>query len=903
VLAVSVLALILFTAVPVQQAAAQTNYTEKLNAYVAGNSALWYFTFGGVNGSSKLSALESAPGLTAYNLTMIKTTSWQSDFQVFGPQGYGLLPVPFIPSEGMFLTVASDSFADASAAAKAAEPYLLTSFASYSNGTGTYTFYSPLSFDQLASATLLRLLPTGEGGFVNAISRSSLESTNSPFVILEGVKSSGAVTHNLIVGSISPSAIDSTGRPTVLSYFGSTVTALTASSHSSSSVIQLKFLDGVVRSTDTATVSSDNARFTGSYTLNLAQGKRVSKFNATVVEMPAPLLATRAVNVGVLHTNDIVAVTLTLRNLATAQTITSVSFSDNWWNKTGVFKFLSGDDTAPTTGIAAGASVTPVYRLQYTGTSTGSVTIPASVVKYSYSVGGFAFNATARLNPIRLSLGTDEPVLVTTVAPVGGVGKSVGAQQSLNVTVINVGTLPASSVLVAGQSIPGLAARSGTSQVTLTVSAPGLTTANLTKGFSTTYQDPAGTALNSTSNYMPLVFSHSSLKMGSPSLTVAISLATLASGGTNLTLSFAVSNLGPVNVTSFRATATMPAGLGCGKVSGKSAATTGVTCSGGALSINYPVVNASSTLISYMEYNLATPANFLMGPVKFTGMTAGYSVAGRSNAASIPAGLIVSKQFSPTQLFGGMKASVVVKAINSGPLTAYNATVTTSPDSFDSLSGAASLTSGPSSIGSGGNVTFSYGVTTSQSYGNLSATQASAAFFFGGESFSVSGVVPRVNIYAPLSVSISTTPTTPEEGRNFTMTIKITNPTGVDVSNVIFTLPVPSGLGLSRLQGATVAGGVLTFSPGTVAAHGSATATATAVASSGITVPFDRATLTFQYAGATINGILPSKGGIAIAEDVTTRYIIPTAFILLAVFGVAYYVRWKARPTAPASQQ
>ncbi len=895
------LALILLSAVPVQEAAAQTTYSEKLNVFVAGNSALWYFTFGGINGSSRLSALESTPGLAWYNVTMVKTTSWQSDFQLFGSGGYGLFPAPFIPSQGLFLTVGSDSYADASAAAKALGPYLLTDFASYANGTASYTFYSSLSFNELASATLMRLLPTGEGGFVDAVSTIGLESTAAPFVILEGQKSSAGFDHSMVVGSISGSALDASGGPSVLGYFGTTASALQASSHASSSVIQLKFLDGVVKTSDSATVVNDNLHFTGSYTLALAAGKKVAKFNATVVESPAPLLATRTVDVGVLHTNDNIAVTLSLRNLAASGAITRLSFSDNWWNGTGVFKFLSGNYTAPKTGISPGGSVTPVYRLQYTGTATGSMTIPASVVRYSYSVGGVTFNATAVLNPIRLSLGADDAIVVTTVSPVGGLGKPVGTQQNLNVTVTNIGTLPASSVTVAGHSISGLAARSGTATVTVTQSAASLLGVNATKSYLTTYQDPAGTSLNSTSNVLLLVFSHSAMNVGSPAATVSASLATLPNHQTNLTLSLVTSNIGRANVTSFKASASLPPGLGCGTIRGKGPSVKGLSCAGGVLTIDYPVINASSALAAYMMYNLTSPVNYLMGVFRFNGVSSGFNVSGTSNAVAIPAGVVVTKQFSPAQLFGGMKASVVVSAVNSGPMDVYNVTVGTSQDPFDTQSGSSALSKSSSTVASGGNVTFTYEVSAAQVSGNLTGTVATAGFFFGGASSSVVGAAPRVQVYQPLGVSISTSPATPQEGRNFTITIKITNPTAVSVSNVQFILPVPSGLGLSRLQGAQLSSGSLTFSPGTLAAHSSATATASAVASSGITIPFDKAKLTFEYAGATINGIVPSKSGIAIAEDVTTRYIIPTVFILLAVLGVAFYVRWKSGPSAPAS--
>ncbi len=907
VLAVTVVALMMLSALPAQPVLAASAFTEKLNVFVAGSSALWYFTFGGINGSSKLTALESSPGLSWYNITAIKTGSWQSDFQVFGPRGYNLLPVPFVPSQGLFLAVGSDTFADASAAASALGSYLLTSFTSLSNGTGTYSFYSPVSFTNLMPTTLLKLLPSSAGGFSKAIT-SALESTDSPFVVLEGRNTFPGFSHSLVVGSIATPALDSTGKPSLLSYFGSSMSSLVASNKSSSSVIQMRFLDGVVKSTDTAVVRNDNAQFSGSYTLSLAPGKKVTKINATVVELPVPLLATRTVDKGVLQTNDDLAVTITLRNLATAATVTSIRFSDNWWNSTGSFTFLGGNYSAPKTGIAAGGSVTPVYRLQYTGTTPGNVTIPGSVVRYTYSVGGQSFNATAVLNPIRLSLGADDAVLVTTVQPSGGLGKSVGAQQSLNVTVTNVGTQPASSVVVAGHSISGLAAKTGSSPggsatVTLTTSAAGLTQANSTASYAATYLDSSGHRLNATSNVASIVFSHASMKLGFVGLDVESQISTLSNRVANLTLSFATSNLGTTNVTSFRAVVALPAGIGCGSVSGNEVGTTGVSCSGGKLTIAYPLLNASSTLNAYVKYNLTEGSNFYLPPFSFSSIQAGENVTGMSNPVAVPAGIVVSKGFTPAQLFGGMGSNVAVEAANVGGLKVYNASVATTIDSFDALSGASTLTRSAQSIAAGGNLSLTYGVTASQVFGNLTGSVATANFYFGATSFTVQSVGPTVQIYQPLGVSIYAIPSTPTEGKNFTIGVQVTNPSGVSVSNVLFTLPVPSGLGLSRLQNASVSGGVLTFSIGTLAAHSSATATASAVASSGITIPFAKAALTFQYAGTTISGILPTKSGIAIGEDVTTRYVIPTALVLLVLLAVAFYVRRQASPNAPASQK
>jgi hypothetical protein len=882
------------SAIPVQQAVAASSYTEKLNVYLAGPDALWYFTFGGLNGSSKLSSLESTPGLSWYNITAIETTGWSSDFQVFGPSGYNLLPVPFIPSQGLFLSLGSDSFSDAAMAASALDTYLFTSFRSYSNGTGTYVFYSPISFDDLVPATLLRFVPSTEGGFAAALTSSSFLSLASPFIVVEGVKSSSGFTHTVVAGSISANALSS-NEPNLLSYFGSSVSSLSAASQSSSSVVQVRFLDGVIRSTDSATVTNNNANFTSSYTLTLAPGKTLSKINATVVQQPAPLLATRAVDVGVLKTGGNLSVTLSFRDLSPADPVTDLTYADNWWNTAGPFKLVGGNDSISATTLSPGGSVTPVYRVEYTGTASGSVVIPASVVRYQYSVNGVPFNATAILNPIRLSLGVDDAVVYATISPSGTFEKSVGSAQGLNITVTNVGTLPASSVVVAGHSIPGLAAKSGSATVSVSQSAVGLLGINDTTSYPVTYQDPAGSLLNATTNVLSDIFSHTSMNVGYTVLEVGAAVASLANLETNLTLAFSSSNIGPANVTSFTATGALPQGLGCGEVSGK-----GLTCTGNTVTISYPLMNATSSYSAYMMYNLTSPLNYIFGPLSFNGETSGMTAAGMSNPVSVPAGIVVAKQFTPSELFAGMNSTITLAATNAGPLPAYNATLSSTVDNFDTVQASATLSKSLGSVAPGGNVTLSYGVTMLNVTGAQTATTASASFYFGGTPFSIQGPAPKVSVYQPLGVTISTTPTTPEEGKNFTITIEITNPTAVPVSNVVFTLPVPSGLSLSGLVNAQISKGVLTVSAGTLAANGNLTATAVGVASSGISVPFTNAKLTFSYSGVTVNGNVPKSSAIGIGEDVFTRYIIPTGFILIAVFAAAFYVRRKAA-TAPAS--
>jgi hypothetical protein len=897
-LAVLALSLLLAAAIPVQQASAQSAYTEKLNVFIAGGNSLWYFTFTGVNGSSRLSGLESTPGLSWYNITAVRTTGWSSDFQAFGPNGYNVFPVSSPPGEGALLTVGSDSYADASAAAAKVGAWLLTQFISSGNGSGTYSFYAPLTFSTIAPKTLLTLLPTGEGGFTNAIVPSSFDTTQSPLVILEGTKASSGFQHTLVVGSISATALDGSFRPNVLDIYGTTITSLQASNHSSSSVLQIRVLDGLIKSSDRATIMNDTTAFDSSYTLSLAPAQKITQLNATVLQQPAPLLAYRTVSRGILHTGQKLQVTVTLTNLSPTLAYTNITFADNWWNSTEDFT-LQGAKNSTTfpAKIPADQSATPVYDLEYTGTASGTVTIPASVLDYYYQLGTSIFKGETVLNPITLYLGKGGPVVYSYVVPQGGFSKTVGQPQTLQVDAVNIGNQSASSVVVAGQSISGLAANT-TARITVTQAAASIAQRNYTQAYTTSYQDLEGDHLTSETNVLSVVFSHSSMNLGLATLELTETSAPYKSGtGTNLTLAFVASNLGNANVTSFSSQLALPKGLTCGTIKGN-----GTTCSAGMISINHPTITSQKSLDSFVMFNVTAPENFIIAPVPFHATTSGFQVQGTSNPLGIPTGFSVDKAFSPSALFGGMSSTVSLVSANGGPYTIYNVTFGSTVDSFDSLSSTVVTSKTASAIAPGSNSTLTYLAVALPSQGNFSSTTSTASFYFGGVVYTMSFPGPTVSIYQPLTVTITTSPAATTEGKPFTMSILISNPSGVPVSNVLYTLPIPPGLTLTQLQGMSIVGKNITVQAATLAAHGSLNASATAEAGSGITVPFAGSTLTFNYGGVTVSGSVPS-GGIAIGENVTTRYVLPIALVVLVLLAAVYYIRKISVPSVPTSRQ
>jgi hypothetical protein len=716
-------------------------------------------------------------------------------------------------------------------------------------------------------------------------------------VTLNGVKSSTGFAHALIVGSMTNKGLDAQKRPNFLAYFGSGVTLLRASNASSSSIIQVRVLDGILKTKDSALVTDSTSPYSGSYVLTLGAGKAVKTLNATILQQPVQLLAYRTIESGVVRTGANITVTVTLTVLTQAGQARAINFTDDWWKASGAFKLVRGNATFPSI-IPGGATVYPVYVLQYIGSTPGRVTMPPSVIRYSFPIGNSTFEGQTALNPVPLSLGTDDAVVVAYATPSGGIAKQVGATQNMTVVAKNVGTVAANSVTVAGKQVPGLADHGGQVSVNASLTAQGFLGFNQTRTYSVAYTNGNGVSYNSTTNLVQGIFSHTSMKVGFPSLVITESLVPKQNGIVNLTLSLTTSNTGTAGISMFMARGSLPNGLACGVVNG-----TGISCSAGVVSLNYTSLAASASNRAYLRFNLTSPSNFLLEPFSYQTVSSGINLTGWSGAVGIPAGLALAKSFSPAQLFAGMASTVSIVATNSGPLTIYNATISSGADSFDTLSSSADTTKTVNAITPGGTVSLTYGVTASSATnGGIQSSAILARFFFQGTSFTISGQGPKVSIYAPLGASITTSPTLPTEGKDFVIRVSITNPSAVPVSSVLFALPIPPGLSLSQLQNASVSGGVLTVAFSSMPAHQTLNATALGVANSGLAVPIDGATFTFNYAGVSVKGRLVGQG-IAIGEDVTTRYLLPTGIVLLALLAAAFYVRRKAFTTVPASQK
>ena len=881
----------------VQPTSASTPFTETFTGYVSGSNALWWLSFNGINATSSLAAAEASPGLLWYNLSAIRTTTWVQDFQLFGPGGYNLLPVPFIPTEGLFITVGAANYQDAATAARAFGIFMVTSFTSFSNGTGSYTFYSPLSFTPVIASTMLRLLPTKLSGFATAISRSIFPTLLSPMVTLGGVKAESGFARTLALGSITSKSLSTTNKPNFLAYFGGSDVSINASKSSALSVIHFKFLDGIAKTKDSAaTVVVNQAQYSSEYTLVLSPGKKISGVNITVSQVPQPLIANRVIDAGTISTGQNVSISVSLFNPSNTTALKNVTVNDNWWVGKG-FRLVSGNASISVSSLSATATVSPTYVLQYIGNESKLLTVPRAVVKYAYIVGGtsgVSFPGHAVINPIQLSLGMQSPVLFAYATPVKGATPITGEAQTVRVWVSNVGSQTASAVQVSGQTVSGIIPN-GKAFFDVPLKAPTLISGNATTSFSVTYKNLLGTTLNASTNFIPIVFSHASMSIGYVTLTMSTTVSQLKnSSGTKVSLAYSATNAGAVNATVTSTAGMLPSGVQCG-ASGSTYA-----CSAGTFTLNLGTLVPRKVTKTIVNYTLPHASDVIFPPVALAWTTSGFNLTGSSDAVAVPAGLSVTKSYSINQLFPQVSTSPAVHATNAGPLHVYNITMSTPTDVFAKLVGSGSQSKSRVDLGPGESYGFNFTESANGVKGNFTSETVSSTFFFAGRSFSQSWPGPRVTVYDKPTAAVIASPLKPQEGRPFSLAITLSNPGGVPISQVEFVLPIPIGVTVTPGDGTTVSSGSLHVSVPILAPHAAITANATAVSQSGVAIPFDGATLKFVYGGSNPNGAVSGQG-IIVGENVTSRYLIPTALMFVVLLGVSLFVRRMARPTAPSS--
>jgi len=437
--------------------APKSPYSERLDIYTAGSSGYSLVSLSPVNASKpSIVAAESVAGVSAYQLTAIKTASATPGSELFWVDGYNVLKLPFVPTNGVFLNVTASSKEAAQSAATSFDSFLGTNLVQISSSGNNYTFFGPADFT-VAGETIFTSVPGAlEKGLASTTSGSTLATTPTPTAILTGVRSGSAFTHTVTFGSTQSSVVSANGSVSLAKALNQANATFTSSARATSTQVVIHALDGLISSGDGAKVTNSQASFSGTYTATVPPNTKF-KPNVTILADPPVLTATRILDRGSAASGDLVSVTVQMRNTAQAGTIQNIAMNDSWWNSyPGIFTKTAGNSSFTIASLSAGQNVSRTYVLKVNSAASQDLTIPSAKVSYSYSVGGVTVSTSTTTNQVELRTNSVGPALMILAGADIASGSPIGRQGHYVVTVTNLGNGPALNLQVAGFNNPTL---------------------------------------------------------------------------------------------------------------------------------------------------------------------------------------------------------------------------------------------------------------------------------------------------------------------------------------------------------------------------------------------------------------------------------------------------------------
>jgi uncharacterized repeat protein (TIGR01451 family) len=884
---VLVLSLALVPVIATVPVHAASQYTERLDVYTSGQNAFWSITVNTLATTlPAVTAADATSGVTSLRLVALGAQDAVSDFQAFGVNGYNLLDLPTAPSQGLFLTVNASSSSAASTVVSDFASQFGTSFTLMASSGDSYTYYAPVDFNNVAVPILYGLIPTSLGGFASFATESKLIALPMPFMELTSVSSGAGFSQSVALGAASSDVLTTGNAINLSELVGSTNATISSSNSSVTSQVVIHSLDGVIVSSDSgATVSDHLNNFSGSYSLTASPSK-VVKVNASIQSQPPTAVAYRLLDHGTLNVNQSLGVTVRITNTAEAGSIYNVTLNDNWWKSyPTLFQLTSGNYSATIPSIAAGTNMTETYVLKVISSNATQVVIPAATVSYSYKLSTGVYNSQISIGEEVVQLNGVGPALTITATASVKSGSPLGTAADYDVTITNNGNSPALGLKLGNYTISNLAQNGGSQTLVIPIQLASLKQTNFTRTFSLEYSDTTGKTQNITTNTVQLMLSHTSMLIPYIQVSSTDALTTSAIESHTLNVTYSFTNAGKGLPSSVTATQTFPTGLTCKSENG-----TG-TCSGSTY-----VLSLTTFVAQKDNLNLTfTADNFIIPPTSVVTSYEGLQLKTFGGSYIIPAGITVTKTFTPGTAFPGTDVVATVGLSNVGTVPVFNATAAEIADPFDSISNGSS-TKTYAQLAPGANETFSYAlVIASNQFGNVTGTPVSVNFLFGGMHEIISLGSGNMVVYQPVKATVTTSPTSPEENHDFTMTVTLANTAAVPVSNVVYTLTLPSGV--TVVSGGSVSNHVVTITVPSMQADTNQNVSLTLSTNTGLTIDTTASHLTFQYLGATLKG-LPVSSSIVVNVDATTRYTLPIIVAIVIALVAIVFVRRKVGPVA-----
>ena len=384
-------------------------------------------------------------------------------------------------------------------------------------------------------------------------------------------------------------------------------------------------------------------------------------------------------------------------------------------------------------------------------------------------------------------------------------------------------------VEIANHTFPNLPANSVLPSFKVSISFVAMLQRNFSETYTLQWTNAIQQSETITSNSVSLFLSHFGMVI--PLIEVGVSdtvtAAALSSGVLNVTYGF--DNAGAASASTVTVSQTFPNGITCTVVNSSAA-----TCSGDQVSFEFASLAPSSPETVALQLHF-TKNNFIVDPAQASAIYGGAGFTAAGGSYIVPGGVTLTKSFAPDVVFPGMPSTVTLGMTNEGSQTLYNVTLSSTPDSFDTVASSTSTRGSFSSVAPQQSETYSYPVKVDQqTSGNLSGVLPTATMILGGLSQSVSLGNSTLLVYKPVAASVSVSPTNPSDGHNFDVTFTIQNFAPVAVSNVTLTWQLPSGV--SNVGGTASSGRLVTQSFGSLGADSSQNVTLTLKSNIGLTM-------------------------------------------------------------------
>jgi len=858
-------------------------YSEKLVIYTAGSNDYWLVSLSPVKTSRPgIVAAESVAGVSAYELTAIQGATSLAGSPLFWQEGYNVVGLPFIPYSGVFLNVTATSQSAATSAALDFQSTLGVNFQQLSSSGDNYTFYSSANFNT-AGETVFSSVPSSNLGLAAIATESTLATYPTPTAVLTGVRSGSSFNHTVMFGSTETGAVGTNGSLLLEAALSLRNDSFVSSPNATSTQMVVHSLDGLIRSSDPATVKNDVANFSATYSITLPAGTRIRP-NLTLLQNPPVLTATRTVTGGSATSGGLVSLTLNFANTATNGTLHNIAVNDSWWTAyPSLFSLSAGNSSFTIPSVAAGTNVSRAYVLKVIASASEDLIVPAVKASYSYGVGNFTVNASTQTNELEVRTNDPGPAIEAQAGASIHSGSALGKPGNYVVTVTNTGDDPALNLKVMNFTNPTLTP-GGVWKVNTSIPLTSIVNRNLTQTFTVGWTAPDGSAGTLVSNPATIIYSHTSplLPLMEFKLTATISSQALALGSVNAT--YALTNKGSTSADSVSVSQPLPPGMAC-----KSVLNGNATCGSSGFSIAASSVAALANVSGTVVLTFSKQ-NYLPQAANVTTTLGGLTLHTLGSVLPIAAGVGVTKDFFPTAVFEGQNDNVTVLATNQGSLPVYNLTLSASPDSFDkAVSG--TLNANYGALNPSGSQSLNYTVKMT-SPGNHTSSSTSISYVFGGVSTQYIVSSGTVLVFKPVQAATSMK-SVPTEGHDFSLAISVQNPSPVNVTNVSLSIPLPQGLSIVNYPaGFQVHGQTATLTLPSLAAG--ANSSTSIILKGGFDGSFNvgTATLTFEYLGNTLTGVV-STPAVVVGVDALLRYELPIGVAVILTLAVAVYMHRK----------